>query len=215
MDHLTHSESLVQRLHDGLDRIASVMRAAQWTACGGVGINPTQARVLDLLSTRAGGMRASDIARHLGLTPPTIADTLAALDRKALVTRAPDPGDGRASRVAVTGDGERVARAVARAASPVRDALAELSAAGQADLLRIEISLIRSLQHRGAIPIQRMCTTCRHFCPDAHPGMPQQHHCGFIDAPIGDRDLRLDCADHAPVPALTTAHRHLTKDQTP
>ncbi|MER3418788.1 MAG: MarR family transcriptional regulator, partial [Chloroflexota bacterium] len=24
------------------------------------------------------------------------------------------------------------------------------------------------------------------------------HHCAFVDAPFGDRSIRLDCPDHAP-----------------
>jgi len=39
--------------------------------------------------------------------------------------------------------------------------------------------------------------TCVHFHPNAHPQNPAgSHHSNFGDAPLGDRDLRLDCGDH-------------------
>ena len=50
-----------------------------------------------------------------------------------------------------------------------------------------------------------MCVTCTHFRPNVHPG-PAPHRCAFVDAPLADDALRLDCPDHAPAdPALRRA----------
>jgi hypothetical protein len=78
----------------------------------------------------------------------------------------------------------------------VAGALAALSPAAQEALLLTQIALIRQLQSAGAIPLQRMCVSCRHFRPQAHPRAAKPHHCTFIDAAIGSRDLRLDCGEH-------------------
>jgi hypothetical protein len=29
-----------------------------------------------------------------------------------------------------------------------------------------------------------------------HPEAAEPHHCAFVDAPFGNRALRLDCAEH-------------------
>jgi DNA-binding MarR family transcriptional regulator len=176
-------------------------------ASGKAGLNPTQAQALALLAERAGGLRAKEIAAHLAVSPPTIADTLAALERKGLVARAPDPADARAMRVMLTDEGQKVGRALAQSKSQVTTALAMLSPDQQADLLLSQIRIIRSLQLAGAIPEQRICVSCRHFRPNAYPGAAQPHHCAFVNAAIGDRDLRLDCGEHeAADPSIQSAN---------
>ena len=201
------SDSVTTRLREGFERIALVLRSDLWMASGKAGLNPTQAQALALLAERAGGLRAKEIAAHLAVSPPTIADTLAALERKGLVARAPDPADARAMRVMLTDEGQKVGRALAQSKSQVTTALAMLSPDQQADLLLSQIRIIRSLQLAGAIPEQRICVSCRHFRPNAYPGAAQPHHCAFVNAAIGDRDLRLDCGEHeAADPALQSAN---------
>ena len=200
-------DSVTARLREGFERIALVLRSDLWMASGKAGLNPTQAQALALLAERAGGLRAKEIAAHLAVSPPTIADTLAALERKGLVARAPDPADARAMRVMLTDEGQKVGRALAQSKSQVTTALAMLSPDQQADLLLSQIRIIRSLQLAGAIPEQRICVSCRHFRPNAYPGAAQPHHCAFVNAAIGDRDLRLDCGEHeAADPSIQSAN---------
>ncbi len=196
MDRATSPDSLTIRLREGFERIALVLRADQWAASGATGLNPTQAQVPSLLAGRPAGLRAKDVAAHLAVSAPTIADTITALERKRLVSRSSDPTDARAMLVYVTEDGRRIGHAVAKGTSQVSAALARLTPTEQDDLLRAQVKIIRSLQQAGAIPEQRMCVSCRHFQPNAYPGSAQPHHCAFVNAAIGDRDLRLDCGEH-------------------
>ena len=46
--------------------------------------------------------------------------------------------------------------------------------------------------------MSRMCLDCRFFRPDVHDDPARPHHCAFVDAPFGDAQLRIDCADHQP-----------------
>jgi hypothetical protein len=62
------------------------------------------------------------------------------------------------------------------------------------------VKMIRTLQERGEIPVSRMCVTCRFFRPRVHDDPTRPHHCAFVDAPFGDRSLRLECADHEAAP---------------
>ncbi len=189
-------EPVLTRLREGFERIALVLRADLWSAAGDAGLNPTQAQVLALLAARSSGLRPREIADHLAVSAPSIADTLSALERKGLLVRSRDPSDARAVIVRLSDAGRAVGGSVAAAASQVTAALATLSPVEQADLLMTQVKLIRTLQQAGAIPPQRMCVSCRHFRPNAHRHHAQPHHCAFVNAPIGDRDLRLDCGDH-------------------
>jgi hypothetical protein len=62
--------------------------------------------------------------------------------------------------------------------------------------LRGLVKMVRALQEAGDISPQRLCATCRFFRPNVHPDPTAPHHCAFVDAPFGDRHLRLDCPEH-------------------
>lgn len=191
------SEPLPRRLRDGLERLASVLKADQWSAANTAGLNPTQAHVLSFLAGRGEvGMRVKAIAGHLGVTQPTATDSIAALERKGLVAKGSDAGDARAVVVRATSAGRDAVKAVGLSTMATDTALAGLSAAEQADLLLLVVKLIRSLQIAGALPEQRTCVTCRHFRPNAHAGTNTPHHCAFVNAAFGTRHLRLDCGEH-------------------
>lgn len=190
-------ESLVLRLRDGLERAASVLRTDAWSATGAHGLNPTQGQVLLHVAARMpAGCRVKEIAAQLVITQPTATDSIAALERKGLVERLADPDDARATRVRLTPAGAERAEALRLAPALLGTALSGLSAGDRTDLLRLVTKLIRQLQIAGAIPIQRMCVSCRHFRPHIHDDAENPHHCAFVDAAFGDRDLRLDCSDH-------------------
>jgi len=196
MDHASRTDPIIVRLREGFDRIALVLRTELWAAASDAGLNPTQAQVLGLLATRPAGLRPKDVAAHVGVSAASMADTLGALTRKGLVQRGPDPADARAAIVRATPEGLRLGAAVEGASSRVAAALGMLPPAVQETLLVAQIAVIRQLQDAGAIPVQRMCVSCRHFRPSVHPGEAAPHHCAFVDAPIGGRDLRLDCGEH-------------------
>ena len=193
----TLSTPLARRLRDGLDRLGAALRAEQWSAAGAVGLNPTQSHVLAFLAGRGGaGVRVKEIAAQLGVSQPTATDSIAALERKELIRKLPDPQDARATAICITSAGRDLLQAIGLAASATEAALGDLSPAEQAHLLLMVVKLIRSLQRSGAIPLQRLCVTCRHFRPFAHPDAVDPHHCAFVNAAFGDRHLRLDCSEH-------------------
>ena len=56
--------------------------------------------------------------------------------------------------------------------------------------------MIRALQLEGEIPVARIFVSCQHFSPNAHPNSAASHHCQFLDAPLADQVLRIDCPDY-------------------
>lgn len=76
------------------------------------GLQPTQLIVLSLL-TEAGPSRVGVLAERVPCSQPTATAVVAELETSGLVRREPDPTDGRATRVAVTGEGTRALSGVA------------------------------------------------------------------------------------------------------
>ena len=189
--------SPLTQLRFGLERIVGALRSDDWSAANGVGLNPTQTHILAFLAGRAPlGLRVQAISKHLGVSQPTATDSVNALLRKNLVDKRADAKDARASLVHITDAGAAIVRSLGQIEMATGQALADLNHDEQTDLLRVLVKLIRSLQSARAIPVQRMCVTCRFFKPFAHPDANQPHHCDFVNAAFGDRQFRLDCGEH-------------------
>lgn len=195
----------------GLGRIAALLRAGKWQAGSGAGLNPAQAEILARIADRP--MRPGDLAAHLGVSPASLSDSVSSLVAKGFAERQPDPTDGRARRIAPTAAGAALAASLPTAPDALKGALDALPDLERGRLLRTLLHLIRSLQEARAIPVQRMCVTCRHFRPNAHDDAARPHHCAFVNAAFADASLRLDCGDHEtalPEEAATIWRRFLT-----
>lgn len=194
----TAADPTAKRVTAGLAKIGLVLRSRAWKGAGRERLTPTQGQILAVLRSRSAGMRLAGVAEALGATPATASDAVASLVEKSLVARRPAGDDGRAVTLTLTAKGRRQADRVAEWPDFLMRAVATLTEPEQALLLRALVKMIRTLQANGDIPIQRMCATCRFFRPKVHTDVAKPHHCAFVDAPFGDRHLRLDCADHDP-----------------
>lgn len=192
------ADEVSSKLLSGLNRIGLAMRSAAWGDATESGLTPTQSQILAFIASRASqNPRAGDAADALGITPQTASVAIAALVAKGLVAKVADPSDRRASALRLTRQGEVAARVAAQWPDFLMSAVQELDEPERKLFLRILIKLIRRLQNDGQIVPQRLCVTCVHFQPNAHPGNPGgPHHCAYVDAPLSELDLRLDCPDH-------------------
>jgi DNA-binding MarR family transcriptional regulator len=75
------------------------------------GLTPSQLSALATLDTN-GPMRLSDLATAEGVAPPTVTRLVAWLEQQGLVSRKPDPSDGRAAVLSLTTNGRRLVRRV-------------------------------------------------------------------------------------------------------
>jgi DNA-binding MarR family transcriptional regulator len=200
-DPLPPDQPLAKRVTMGLAKVGLALKQQAWAEAGGRGLTPTQGQALALLRANPDGLRLGELADQLGVTAPTTSDSVSALRRKGLVVKAPLAADGRAVVVRLTPAGVREAAAAAAWPDFLLEAVGELSATEQAAFLRGLVTMIRTLQDKGRIPVARMCVSCTFFRPYRHDDPVRPHHCAFVDAPFGDGELRLDCPDHRPAPA--------------
>lgn len=93
-----------------LVRRFSISERADVACCG---MTVAQAATLETLASD-GPMRLGDLGARLGIAPSTLTRNLFRLEERGLVKRAPERGDGRAFRVALTAAGGRAAAEVLR-----------------------------------------------------------------------------------------------------
>ncbi|MBO9123153.1 MULTISPECIES: MarR family winged helix-turn-helix transcriptional regulator [unclassified Rhizobium] len=184
------------RVAEGLARVAMAMRSDEWTRAEATGLKPTQLAILDFLGGRSLPARVKEVAAHLGVSQPTATDSVSALERKGLVRKSDASGDRRAAAIEITDEGRDALAAAGSMADATTTAVGALPAQEQQELLMSLVKVIRHLQEADAIPVQRMCATCRYFSPYQHPDAAKPHHCHFVNAAFGQNEFRIDCRDH-------------------
>jgi DNA-binding MarR family transcriptional regulator len=195
----TEPDGAARNVLTGLAKLGLALRNESWRKRGETGLTPTQAELLVLLRTADPvGLRLAELADGLGVTHATASESLRALHEKRLVRKSRDPRDGRALAITLTDRGRREADREATWPDLFLAAAGSLTSEEQTVFLRGLVTMIRSLQDQGRIPVARMCASCRFFRPHVHDSAERPHHCAFVDAAFGDRELRLDCADYQP-----------------
>jgi DNA-binding MarR family transcriptional regulator len=107
----TSEESTTGEIDGALLSVARVMNQvrvhAKLRADAGVDIDRAGAAVLYKLLVEGESLRLCDLAERLGIDSPAVTRKVQQLEHLGLVARSPDPVDGRASRLLLTGDGRR------------------------------------------------------------------------------------------------------------
>ncbi len=165
---------------------------------GGLGLSPTQVEILTMVAASQGGMRPSAIAAQLAVSQPTVAESARVLVEKGLIEKTPDPDDARAIRIVLTEAGREEAKRAAGWPDFLVSAAEAMSEQEQEHLLSGLVKIIRTLDDRDQIPVNRMCVTCTHFRPHQHLDPEYPHHCMLVDAPMSPKHLRLDCPEQEP-----------------
>jgi DNA-binding MarR family transcriptional regulator len=179
----------------GLEKIGMALKSQSWQDAGQQGLTPTQGQILNLL-INTGGIGLSEVAKNLGVTAATASEAIASLVDKGLVQKTRSPADGRAIAITLTNPGQQVAGQTATWSNFLLTSMDELTAEEKVIFLRGLIKIIKKLQEQGKISVAKMCVTCSFFQPDRYPDAEQPHHCGLVDAPFADGNLRITCPEH-------------------
>ena len=175
-----------------IERLARLMRAAEHAH----GLNPAQWEALRYIA-RANRFSNSPgaLTRYLGATKGTVSQTVQALERKGLLTKASRMGEKRSVVLALTETGRAMlcndpwAR-LSAAEADLSDKTRRRMARGARELLDGELS-------RGNHPTFGTCETCRYFRED---GMKDSadgpHQCMAFTAPLSDIETGEICVGH-------------------
>jgi DNA-binding MarR family transcriptional regulator len=194
------SEAIVSRLAAGLVRVAVTTQhdtVPEGTAPT-VERTMAQQQLLLVLARRSRTFRVTELAAELAMTLQAVVATSGALAREGLVQMRPSPSYAPDEvRVSLTGRGEAAVPDLANWADDLLAEVEELDETEQRRVLDLVTQQIAALQRQGRIPITRICLTCRFFDGYAHPGSSSPHHCWYVDAPFGYRELRLRCPEQS------------------
>jgi DNA-binding MarR family transcriptional regulator len=189
-----HTEPIPARIAAGLSKLGLAMKHQAWQQANEEGLSATQGQILAELVGR-GPLTGKELSERLGVTLPTISDSVRVLVEKSLVTKSQDPRHPRASLLTPTKKGAALGARARSWPEFMATAVAELAPEEQRAFLAGVIKMIRTLQEQGLIPLNGMCVTCTNFRPNVREGA-SPHHCALVDAPLAGEQLRLDCPEH-------------------
>lgn len=133
------SATLSEQLELSVTRLAHVLiRGAD------AGLSRTAASVLHRLAT-AGSQRVTELAVYESIAQPSATTLVGRLESQGLVTRTPDPDDGRAVRVSITPAGEKLLAERRAARAEALDARLAVLDAGERALLAEAVPLLARL----------------------------------------------------------------------
>jgi len=194
------AEGLAAHLAAGLVRVA--VTAQHDTVAPGepptVERTIAQQQMLLMLARRSQTYRLTDLAGELGMTIQSAVSTSGALARDGLVQMRPSPSYAPDDvRISLTTEGRAAVPELSNWAETLLSEVQHLDETAQRRVLELVTEQIATLQRQGRIPVTRICVTCRFFDGYAHPGTAAPHHCWYVDAPFGYRELRLRCPEQS------------------
>lgn len=192
----SNQEDINRKIAVGFERITQVLKTLVWNESKVSGLSPIQIQFLTALEHEARDeWTITDFATRFHLTPATVSDALTTLEKKGLVERTQGSEDRRTVFVSMTAEGKRQARKISRWLNALEDHVSGLTEEDKPVLLKSLMFLIAAFQEKGLIVINRMCISCAYFRPNAHADAHFPHHCAYIDKPLGNAELRMDCPD--------------------
>lgn len=190
-----NTEPLASRIATGLHKIGLAMKQQTWLQANEEGLSATQGQILSVLGA-SGPLSGTELSERLGVSLPTISDSVRVLVEKKLATKSPDPRHPRASLITPTKKGAAIGARARSWPEFMASAVQDLAPDEQRAFFSGVVKMIRSLQEQGLVPVSGMCVSCTHFRPNVHEGK-SPHHCALVDAPLANQQLRLDCPEHA------------------
>ena len=193
------SGDVTDKLVAALDRIARGVRTHRQATATSLGLTPLQ---LELLRTLAEAPpprpTPGELAVELGVSQPTLTESIHALQRKGHLERHADPVDRRRTVLKLTDSGDHLAEEAYRADESLRTIFDALDQTDREQLLQAMLATIGTLLDAGVIQVARTCHTRYFFEPRSEGAEPR---CGLLDLPLPPADLRVNCPEHV------TAHR--------
>jgi len=192
------ADSITARVALALIRTGTATMTKETLAARSEGLPALQASLLiRIYSSPRDQCTVGALAESLGLTPPTISDSLKALVRKGLVDRRRSAKDGRVVFFNTTHRGRDVARRLGQWARPVEASIAEMSREDQGELMKLLTKILHDRVEEG-IPIpEAMCVSCENFKMESwQDGV---YRCEGLDRELDPFSLKTDCPQHTPV----------------
>jgi len=179
-----------------LERLSECFRVLLWEKAKVLGVSPIQIQILIFIHFHSDEKcKVGYLAQEFLLTKATVSEAVKLLEQKGFIERQTEKTDRRSHTLHLTEAGKGALVQTADFANPMLASLAKIPFTEKGVLLEQLLGIVGQLQEVGIISIQRMCFACRFYQRNE-----MDHFCHFIDKPLKNSELRLDCAEFQQFP---------------
>lgn len=186
-------QKLESKIVVALERVSEAFRVLLWNESKEHSLSPIQIQILIFLYFHhEGKCKVGYLAEEFNMTKATISDSVKILLSKNLVTKEIDSTDTRSFVIHLSEEGRKIAKKSSLFATVIEKPLQNLSDQEKKDMLNSMMNLITHLNKIGVISLQRMCFSCNYYKKQGN-----KHYCSFLNSPLLDHELRVDCPEHS------------------
>ena len=184
--------ALERKILSGLERLSETLKSLLWEKAKTYGISPIQIQILLFVSTHKTKIcNVSYLAREFNVTKATISDAVKVLLKKEYLEKDFSPTDNRRYNLLTTSKGRELVTYIEEYSLPIEKELTTFSEKELLGMFDTLTKLIFQLNRQGIIQVQRTCFNCTFYKGDKK----NTHYCQFIESPLENRDIRIDCGD--------------------
>lgn len=192
------TETVNRKIADALERLSSAIEVFIHERTDELELNETQGRILMYLYQHPDQQgQTSKMAREMRRTKPTISDAVDSLVDDGYVKRGRSEEDRRVMNLTLSGKGEEAAETLVRWPEVLERYMTSYSDEEKQTVLTFLMDLMKGALEEGAMPVARMCTTCRFFNRDPDD-VDSPYYCELLDIPLSEETLRVDCEEQEP-----------------
>lgn len=192
-----YEDELNDKIIACLEKLSSLFRNLFWQITKEKKLSPIQIQFLLYLNRHPAQMRkVSQLSQEFSLTPATVSEAIAALEKKGFLSRNENMGDKRTRIINLTKEGKKIIKELAKWPNLFKEPLSKLQEKEKENNVLFLMKLIALLQEEGLINVARMCLCCQHFVQNKNPNSDKPHYCSFLEKDIGIKELQVDCLMH-------------------
>jgi len=190
-----HKNEIDEKLIYLFNKISQIIRYIQWEINKETKLSPLMLQILEYLSNNSRELRTPHkIAEDLGVKRPTVTDSLKVLVKRGYVKEKLSEEDRRYKILSLTKKGEDLLkREELNLKEILKDSVDSLSNKEKENLFISLIKFISDLNHRGLLPVVRVCLNCENFEKNKFNDPDKPHYCRFLNIRMGDYDLSVNC----------------------
>jgi DNA-binding MarR family transcriptional regulator len=178
-------------IHQFLERLGNLIRSQARRASDAFDLQPVHLNTLHYLSICN---RYSDtllaLSEYLGQTKGTTSQTIKLLEQRKLITKKPDPVDGRVTHLKLTASGKKIV--LNSWPSPILKAAEDAFPIDQQDALRDHLKdLLHTCQTVNEQKTFAVCHSCRH-----NEKRAEGYFCRLTQEPLSTEDVTRICREH-------------------
>lgn len=186
------SGDITEKVVAALDRLTRTARAHRQAMATQAGLTQLQAELVRVLADGVPPEPLTGlVAAEVGVSQPTVSDSLQALERKGLVERIEAFNNRHSKMATLTAAGAELASQLRLSDDVLRASVGRLPDGDQNEALRRHVELIAALFDTGVIQVARVCLTCRFY--DSHHQAP---YCTLLQTTLDPPDLQVNCPEH-------------------